>query len=122
MGEELLELVKDAVDDGVSLSSSSSPAFSSASSWALIFGITPEAGGGPIKGPISLEISFTILSIQLARPKALPARPTTVSSGLKNGFLLPAPEQALVDGGKSPPRSLIIFSVLSSMFLISWTA
>ena len=117
----------DAVDGFVSVvdffwSSSSSPACSSASSWVLISGITSEGGGGPVRGPISLEMSFKILSIQLARPRASLARLFTTDKGLKNRFFLPALEHSLVVGGKSPPRSLIIFSVLSSIFLTSWTA
>ena len=125
--DEALESVLDAVDDcesvvDVSWSSSSSPAFSSASSWVLISGITSEGGGGPVRGPISLEISSKMLPIQLARPRASPARLFTTDKGLKNRFFLPALEHLLVVGGKTPPRSLIIFSVLSSIFLTSWTA
>lgn len=84
------------VVDVSSLSSSSSfftsfssfPALSMASNLALIDGIMSAPGGPPVRGPISWEISFTMLSMQFASPKASLARLVTAFNGLKNRFLL----------------------------------
>ena len=64
------------------------PALSSASNLALRDGIMLVLGRAPVRGPISLEISLTMLLMQFARPKASLARLVTAFSGLKNRFLL----------------------------------
>ena len=73
-------------------------------------------------GPISFEISLTMLSMQLASPSASPAKPSIAPRGSNNLFLELPPEQVLDVGGKCPPRFLIMSSVLPLRFSISLMA